>query len=89
MPIPQGFNNEGFNRLLLHEDLHPQLLNPSDSGGGTLFDIGSAFSTDTVTMSNGSTGAHAPVALLVVIALAYLVASNRLGIDGLHLRVRG
>lgn len=88
MRVPnQGFSNKPYNVLLLLGE--PSLLAPYDDQGGVEMDIASRFSTDSVMTDSGATGAHLPVAGLVIVALAYLIASNRLGIDGLHLRVRG
>jgi hypothetical protein len=84
---PQGYWNKGYNPLALDEWTNPALRNPSDSQGGTLLDIGTSFSTPDMVPARGAQDGHIPVAVLVIVALAYLVATQRLGISGLHLRV--
>lgn len=84
---PSGFWNQGYNPLALDEWTNPVLRNPSDSQGGTLMDIRSNFSSPDMVPARGSQDGHIPVAAYVIIALAYLVVTNRLGINGLHLKV--
>lgn len=83
---PQGFYNSGVNGLLI--DSSPEMRNQSDSGGGTMADLGSLFNTSPANVPvRGKGDAHIPVAVLVVVAIAYLIGSRRLGLTGIHVRV--
>lgn len=51
-------------------------------------DLGSLFNTSPANVPvRGKGDAHIPVAVLVVVAIAYLIGSRRLGLTGIHVRV--
>lgn len=85
--IRTSFNNQAFNSLLF--DLEPAMSNPTDNEGGTLMGVGDAFQLGMPNTNNGAQDGHVPVAVMVIVALAFLIASNRLGINGLSLKVKG